>query len=317
MAASMITHTGTDITTALSLLIALLFALVGPLVGCAATGEVRAAGVPQGDDAANEHASWHVKRVTALAAEDGWLTLVGLDFLADGSYRIGNGSGCEFRYANLTAPVIGTFLVEGMQVRFRAESADVLLDGAPIRGEAVLVADDAGAPSILRNGSLSITLVRRNGTLALRVRDNASPVRTGFRGIDLFPYDPALVVEGRVIPAASGETVAIANVTGFVEETPIAARVRCTLAGTAHDFVATAGANGRLFVVFGDATNGRDTYGGGRFLDLPAPVDGRTTIDFNRATNPPCAFTAFATCPTPPAGNRLPVAVRGGERAPR
>lgn len=317
MAASMSLHTGTDITTALSLLIALLVALGSPLIGCAATGDGKAHAPATGGEAAAERSNWHARRLASLSAEDGWLTLVGLDFLADGSYRIGSGSGCEFRYANLTAPVIGTILVEGTRVRFRAESTDVLLDGALVHGEAALVADDAGAPSILRNGSLSITLVRRNGTLALRVRDNASPVRTGFRGISLFPYDPALVVEARVLPAASGETVAIANVTGFVEETPIAARVRFEIAGTAHEFVATAGAHGRLFVVFGDATNGHDTYGGGRFLDLPVPIDGHTTIDFNRATNPPCAFTAFATCPTPPAGNRLPVAVRGGERAPK
>jgi len=317
MAASMSLHTGIDITTALSLLIALLVALGSPLVGCAATGDRKAHAPGPDSEAAAERANWHARRLASLSAEDGWLTLVGLDFLTDGTHRIGHGDSCEFRYANLTAPMIGTFLVEGTQVRFRAESADVLLDGSPVTGEFALVADDAGAPSVLRNGSLSITLVRRNGALALRVRDNASPVRTAFRGIELFPHDPALAVEGRVLPAASGETVAIANVTGFVEETPIAARVRFALAGTTHEFVATAGANGRLFVVFGDSTNGRDTYGGGRFLDLPAPVDGCTTVDFNRATNPPCAFTAFATCPTPPAGNRLPVAVRGGERAPK
>jgi uncharacterized protein (DUF1684 family) len=317
MTASMSLHTGADITTALCPLIVLLFALVSPLGGCAATGDGKARSPAPAGDADAERANWHARRIGNLSADDGWLTLVGLDFLADGTHRIGNGGSCEFRYANLTAPLIGTFVVDGAQVRFRPDATDVMLDGSPILGEVALVADDVGAPSILRNGSVSITLVRRNGTLALRVRDNASPVRTGFRGIELFPYDPDLVVEGRVFPAASGETVAIANVTGFVEETPIAARIRFTLAGSAREFVATAGAGGRLFVVFGDETNGRETYGGGRFLDLAAPIDGHTTIDFNRATNPPCSFTAFATCPTPPAGNRLPVAIRGGERVTR
>ncbi|MFM7261048.1 MAG: DUF1684 domain-containing protein, partial [bacterium] len=241
----------------------------------------------------------------------------GLDFLTDGTHRIGSGEDCAFRYTNLTAPVVGMFIVQGANVRFRSASDGILLDGQPLAGEASLVADDAGTPSVIRNGSLSSTLVLRNGALALRVRDNASPVRTGFRGIDLYPYDPALVITADVTPAAPGETVPIANVTGFVEETPIVARVRFLLAGDPREFVATAGAEGRLFVVFGDATNGRETYGGGRFLELPAPNDGRTTIDFNRATNPPCSFTAFATCPTPPFGNRLPIAVRGGERAPR
>ncbi|MDI9403639.1 MAG: DUF1684 domain-containing protein, partial [Limnohabitans sp.] len=94
-------------------------------------------------------------------------------------------------------------------------------------------------------------------------------------------------------------------------------RLRFVLQGEQCEFVATAGANGRLFVVFGDATNGTETYGGGRFLDIPAPVDGKTVIDFNRATNPPCSFTAFATCPLPPAGNRVSIAVHAGERVPR
>ena len=82
-------------------------------------------------------------------------------------------------------------------------------------------------------------------------------------------------------------------------------------------FLATAGAHGRLFVVFADATNGRESYGGGRFLDVPAPIDGKTAIDFNRATNPPCAFTAFATCPMPPEANRVSGAIPAGERAPK
>ena len=114
---------------------------------------------------------------------------------------------------------------------------------------------------------------------------------------------------------AAETTVAITNVMGFVETQPIAARLRLQVHGIECELVATPGANGRLFVVFGDTTNGTETYGGGRFLDIEKPVGGRTTIDFNRATNPPCAFTAFATCPTPPAMNRLPLAIRAGERA--
>ena len=179
----------------------------------------------------------------------------------------------------------------------------------------VLVADDAGTPSVIRSGSVSFTLLRRNGRLALRVRDSQSPVRTSFPGIELFAYDPMRVVDARVIEPEPGATVAITNVTGFVEEQPVAAELEFTLAGESARFVATAGSDGRLFVVFGDASNGRETYGAGRFLDIAAPVGGCTTIDFNRATNPPCSFTAFATCPLPPPQNRLPCPVLAGERA--
>jgi uncharacterized protein (DUF1684 family) len=254
---------------------------------------------------ARERDAWHAQRLAALRAEDGWLTLVGLDFLTDGAQTFGAGATAALRYPNCAEEFVGTFEMDGQQVRFRRAGAQ--------HAEA-LTADDAGTPSVIRSGPVSCTLVRRNGRLALRVRDNASPVRTGFTGIDLFAFDPELVVQAEVRPAKAGEVIAITNVTGFVEEQPVAARLGFELAGARHEFVATAGAGGRLFVVFGDATNGGETYGGGRFLEVAAPVDGRATLDFNRAYNPPCSFTAYATCPLPPGPNRLGCAVRAGER---
>ena len=275
---------------------------------------------------------WFEQRVRLLTADDGWLTLVGLDFLTDGVFTIGSDPACTLRYAHASAGCIGAFTVQEDSISFRARVPDVTLDGVPCADrECALVVDDRGTPSVLRNGPLMITAVRRNGALALRVRDNASAIRSQFDGLELFAFDPILVVEGTVVEGsvvegtvlgstvadalAAETTVAITNVMGFVETQPIAARLRLQVHGIECELVATPGANGRLFVVFGDTTNGTETYGGGRFLDIEKPVGGRTTIDFNRATNPPCAFTAFATCPTPPAMNRLPLAIRAGERA--
>lgn len=258
--------------------------------------------------ALEQHAAWHARRLAALQAEDGWLTLVGLDFLVDGTHTLGAGSGASLRYANCDEDMVGAFEVRGDMVRFRRGNA----------GEwELLRADDAGPPSVVRSGSVSCTLVRRNGRLALRVRDNQSAVRTGFTGIELFPYDPALVVEAEVRRPAADETVAITNVMGFVEPQPVAARLACVVAGEPVELVATAASGGNLFVVFGDGTNGRETYGGGRFLEVAAPEGGRAMLDFNRAYNPPCSFTPYATCPLPPTSNRLAGAVRAGERAPR
>ena len=275
---------------------------------------------------------WFEQRVRLLTADDGWLTLVGLDFLTDGVFTIGSDPACTLRYAHASAGCIGAFTVQEDSISFRARVPDVTLDGVPCADrECALVVDDRGTPSVLRNGPLMITAVRRNGALALRVRDNASAIRSQFDGLELFAFDPILVVEGTVVEGsvvegtvlgstvadalAAETTVAITNVMGFVETQPIAARLRLQVHGIECELVATPGANGRLFVVFGDTTIGTETYGGGRFLDIEKPVGGRTTIDFNRATNPPCAFTAFATCPTPPAMNRLPLAIRAGERA--
>lgn len=252
----------------------LLLALLAPVVmlvagGCAAAPE-RAPGedAPGAPAAQAAWDAWHAQRLTALAAPDGWLTLVGLVFLEDGDHPAGQGGGdahVSLRYDGCAAPVIGSFEVDGDLVRFhpRPGAAVEVARGAP--GQ-LLTADDAGAPSVVRSGRVSFTLVRRNGRLALRVRDAESPVRRAFRGIDRFPFDRDALCDARVVPPAPGETIEIMNVTGF--------------------------------------------------LDVPAPVGGRTVIDFNRATNPPCAFTPYATCPLPPAENRLAVEITAGERAP-
>lgn len=257
---------------------------------------------------AADQLAWHSQRLSTLRADDGWLTLVGLDFLSDGSHTIGNCGSATFSYANCADPIVGRLDVSGDTVRFTPDGSN---------GSTLLTADDAGAPSVIRSGPVSFTLVRRNGRLALRVKDNASLVRTGFTGIELFPFDAALVVQARALPAAQGERIAITNVRGFIEEQPIAATLEFSLGGAPRRLVATAGSNGRLFVVFADQTNGGETYGGGRFLDLPAPTDNAVTIDFNKSYNPPCSFTAFATCPLPPDQNRLALPIRAGERAPR
>jgi len=261
-----------------------------------------------GSEHAGSHAEWHEARLAALSAEGGWLTLVGLDFLPQGRSTIGSSPDATFSYGNCAAPIVGAIELQGESVRFTPTAAG---------GSVEWTADDRGTPSVVRSGTVSFTLVRRNGRLALRVRDDASPVRLQFAGIELFPFDPAFAVEAQVATPPGGAGIEITNVRGFKETQPLAAVLSFDLGGSACTLSATAGADGRLFVVFADATTGAQTYGGGRFLDIPAPRDGRTTIDFNRATNPPCSFTAFATCPLPPAGNRLSVAVTAGERRPR
>jgi hypothetical protein len=266
--------------------------------------------------------AWHEARIRALEAPEGWLSLVGLVWLADGEWSIGrNPGGPDDRRISLVhAPSdrCGTFLVEGETVRFRpAADLDATADGTPLAGEITLVPDSAGTPTALRFGPIMVTLVRRNGELALRIRDRESETRTRFPGIDRFPFDPSRRVEATFTPAATGATFGVRNVTGFVDETPLAGELRFRLDGRECSLLATGDGSGGLFVVFGDLTNGRSTYGGGRFLQVPAPVAGVTAVDFNRATNPPCSFTPHATCPTPVAANRLPVAIEAGEKAPK
>ncbi len=263
---------------------------------------------------AADRAAWHAARLDALRAPDGWLTLVGLDFLELGTSTIGAAPSSTLCYEHCTAATIGALEVTADTVRFHA-APSVLCTLEHATADGVLHTDESGAPSVIRNGTLSFTLVRRNGQRALRVRDSASATRAHFQGIPLFDYNPVWAVEAAVVAPTPGQMVAITNVRGFVEEQPVAAQLTFTVAGVPHTLTATKGSAGTLFVVFGDKTNGALTYGGGRFLEVPAPRNGLTTLDFNRAINPPCSFTPFATCPLPPVENQLPAAVRAGERS--
>ncbi|MDZ4753792.1 MAG: DUF1684 domain-containing protein [Phycisphaerae bacterium] len=303
---------------------ALLLTLACSVAGCASTPPTHRA--TDMSSAINDWNTWHEQRLRRLQADDGWLTLVDLAFVTDGVWSMGRSDANRLRYEHATAERVGAFVVHEDRVVF---ACDVIADG-PSSGHPVaevtadgrvidtveLIADDKGTPTVLRNGPLSFTLVRRNGALALRVRDNASGTRATFTGIDRFPYDEALVLTAGVEPAAASATVSITNVQGFVEDQPLAATLVFDVCGTQAHLAATAGASGGFFVVFGDATNGSTSYGGGRFLEVAPPVDGTVTLDFNRAYNPPCSFTDFATCPLPPAANRLACRVEAGERHP-
>lgn len=262
-----------------------------------------------------EHAEWHAARLSELRAEQGWLSLVGLDFLTPGTYTVGSAPTARLHYPGCSAPLIGTWVVEPDSVRFHAEpDVEVFIENG---SEAQPLRTDLGnTPSVVRNGRMSFTLLRRNGQFALRVRDPQSPARTNFTPIAMFAYDERYRVEAEVTPAAPGQQLPITNVTGYTEQEPIAAFLSFEIEGQAHRFVATAGKEGRLFVVFSDETSGKETYGTGRFLDIPAALNGRTWIDFNRAINPPCSFTPFATCPLPPPENQLRIPILAGEMRP-
>jgi uncharacterized protein (DUF1684 family) len=192
----------------------------------------------------------------------------------------------------------------------------VFKNGQPFQGGA-LVTDAHGAkPDGISVGGLRITVIDRGGRLGLRVKDSLAPTRRGFTGLRRFHWSPHWVLPARLEPAAPGATLTMDTVIGSRESMPLAGTLIFEIAGKTHRLQAARDTEtDDLFVLFRDTTNGRETYGAGRFLHAAKPdAAGRTTLDFNRAYNPPCAFTPFATCPQTPAENRLPVPVLAGER---
>ena len=270
-----------------------------------------------------DHLAWTRSRETALASPDGWLSLVALAWLPTGETTLSNtGASDPHRIvlANAGGADAGIFTLDADGVvRFRpSPTVTATLDDRALASDVDVVLEDdrTGSPPVLSVGGLHVTHIHRHDRAALRIRDRDAPTRTAFDGVPRFDFDPDWILPATFEPAADGASIPITLVTRHVETHPVAGTLRFEVDGRTFELLAEA-AGDALFVVFGDATNRDSTYGGGRFLMVPSPdAGGRTRLDFNRSINPPCAFTAFATCPTPPASNRLDVEVTAGERSP-
>ena len=184
-------------------------------------------------------------------------------------------------------------------------------------GTALMADDGHPNPTIVRSGSVSFYLIDRGGRKGLRVKDNDSPTRTRFAGLDYFPVDPSLRIEARWVPFKPQHTLDMANEIGGVDHFPVPGKAVFEHDGHTYTLYPVIEVPGdkQFFLVFADRTSGRETYGAARFLYIDPPRDGKVVIDFNKAYNPPCAFTPYATCPLAPPENRLGFRVTAGEKA--
>jgi uncharacterized protein (DUF1684 family) len=260
---------------------------------------------------------WRADRVRRLTAEDGWLSVVGLSWLEEGDNSVGSAPSARVSLPSGRTPArLGTIRLARGSASFTAEpGVSVTHDGKPVRTIA-LASDADGEPTILRHGTVSFYPIRRGDRLGVRVKDSAAAGRKEFHGIDGYAIDPKWRVAARFEPYRPKRSIPIPNVLGNVTQEPSSGAVVFSIGGREYrlDAVDEEGEED-LFLIFGDRTNGTATYGAGRFLYAPRPgPDGKTFVDFNKAYNPPCAFTAYATCPLPPPQNRLPVAVTAGEK---
>lgn len=261
--------------------------------------------------------AWRARRLARLTAPDGWLTLVGLEWLEEGANRLGSAEDADVRFPAKVPAQLGTITRRGEALTLEpAAGVPLTIDGKPVVAPAPLVSDDKGDPTTVSLGSVSFFVIRRGDRWAVRIKDSDSPVRQGFQGLEYYPLAADWRVVARFEPAAKGTTMPVPTILGTVEDSPSPGDVIFTRDGKEVRLKAIDEGDGRLFLVFGDSTNGKVTYGGGRFVYADPPKPGETTVlvDFNQAYNPPCVFTPYATCPLPPKGNKLPFAVEAGEK---
>jgi uncharacterized protein len=274
--------------------------------------------VAGGDTYAADEAKDRAERLAELTKPEGWLSLIGLHFVGEGTVAVGSDKANGIVLSAGPAR-LGTLRVASPEsLEFiAAPGVEATVDGARTSQAVLQVKTSSGHPSVVRVGTLSFFPIVRGGHIAIRVRDSASERLRNFLGIDYFPIDPSWRIEARWVPFEQKRTVEITNIIGNVMQESTPGKAVFERDGITYELIALADSPTEpLFFVIADATSGKETYRM-RFLGAEPPKDGKVILDFNLAENPPCGFTPFATCPLPPKGNRLTLAITAGEKVYR
>ena len=264
----------------------------------------------------HELAEWRSQRVATLKGPDGWLNLAGLYWLEEGPNSFGASADNDLvAPAGSAPPKLGEFLVDNGTVTFRTEpGVDVFFGESPVT-EILLADDQEKEATLLTAGSLAWTVIRRMDRLGVRLRDYDHPAVASFAGIEFYAADLSWRIEARFEPYPEPRKIRVSTVVeGLGWEPTVPGTLEFEARGKALSLEAYR-SDDEFFIVFADATSGDTTYPAGRYLaaDLPA-ADGTTILDFNKAYNPPCVFSEYATCPLATPRNRLPLAVEAGEK---
>ena len=240
--------------------------------------------------------TWRKNYETELRAPSGWLAVAGLVWLQEGANSMGSSVDSRVVLPNGAPAHTEPLVMSGGQVTY---------EGKPLEID----------KSTVKFGDVTITAIKRSGRVGVRLRDPNAATRMAYHGSNWYPIDPKWRVTATWIP--DPKTISIVNILGMKEDQISPGRVEFTLVGkkiTLEPVVEVVDGEEQLFFIFKDLTNGKQTYGAGRYLYTAMPKDGKVELEFNEAKNPPCAFTAYATCPLPPRQNAMPIALEAGEK---
>jgi len=268
----------------------------------------------QADDAyTNTLEQWGQERVQRLKTPRGWLSLGGLFPVHPGQNSVGFTDTDAIRFPGPARGSIGTITLDSTQLSWVSHDGRVNTDsGRPYSGGSF----DITNPPLLNLDSYYWTFLERSGNYYLRLWDTLSPARQELHDIPCFPPDKGWRINATFTAAEPGVSIVLDDVLGLRRDYPVKGRVSAVKDDIAFSLIALDGGEDELFIIFEDATSGLSTYDAGRYLYTLRPTeDGTVEIDFNKAYNPPCAFTEYATCLLAPPENRLPFAVTAGEKS--
>lgn len=255
---------------------------------------------------------WRQKQETELKADDGWLTVAGLFWLKDGRNTVGTAAGSDILLPRGPASA-GVFDFHAGQTAFHpAAGSGATLNGQPVAGPMQLKDDTKGTPDEIKIAGLTMFVIHRGDRFGIRLRDPDSKLRKEFTGLHWFPPKDGYRVTAKFTRNTPPLMIPIPNILGEVIQEASPGYVRFTLEGKSLRLDPIMEGH-ELFFIFRDETAGKETYPAGRFLKAEFPKNDTVVLDFNKAYNPPCAFTPYATCPLPPRQNRLAVRIEAGE----
>ena len=269
--------------------------------------------------------AWRARRLARLTSDSGWLTISGLYWLEPGKNVLGSDPGATVLFPKDASPAKAGVIQ--LQFHPATRAAEMVFTAAPragVKRDSVIVQqepitlDRDGSSAEYSLGRLKFWVIQRGQRYAIRVRDPESSIRKTFAGLDNWPVDPAMCVEGQLKPNPKSTYVLVPNIVGYMDSMLAPGVVTFALGDRSLSLTPVLedpADSTTLFFIFQDATSGGETYGGGRFLYANLEPSGRVVLDFNKAYNPPCAFNPNTTCPLPPQGNVLPIPVKAGEKA--
>lgn len=264
--------------------------------------------------------AWQESRNTEMRdTTNSWLNLVGLHWLEEGESTFGADSSNTLIFPNTAPAFAGKFILQDSLIRIIvADGVTILHEGKPVQ-ELDLRHDMNKPTTYLQMGSINIHAIQRPEGIAIRVKDSQNHALVSFEDIPNFAIDPKWKIEAQLNWFETPKDILIPTVLGSERNQQCPALITFEIDGKQFELWPYKSFYGDPVwtIIFGDLTNDDSTYGGGRFITLDAPEPGAKTIslDFNKAYNPPCAFSVYATCPLPPQENRLQIAVTAGEMA--
>lgn len=260
---------------------------------------------------------WRKDRDERMKKPNSWLTIAGLFWLEEGVNNFGsNGDNDVILPAYSAAPYLGTLTLRNGVVELKTtEASGITIDGQPVTSKQLHTDMDEKRDE-MELGQLRFWIIKRGDRYALRLRDLSAKRFKEYHGIDYYPISKDYRVFAKLVPYPEPKKEIIPTVVGTEEEFTIPGYLEFDLLGIKHrldPFVVESDST-VYFLIIKDATSGKTTYGAGRYMYPEILADGRVELNFNRAYNPPCAFTPYATCPLPPPQNILDIELEAGEK---